>query len=216
MRLIAALGVALAATAAMPALAADLDCQLGVMAGSVFGRSQHVPDGSVPLSDHFNVNGRGVGAQAGCLAARGRARYGFFGDLMDTNAQGNTQALPPNQDGFVHTAFDWLATLRAVAGYDLGSGLTAYLTGGGAMTSVQMRLCKAACSATYSQTMWGLAVGAGMQYRLLRRLSTSVEYLYFHFEDKPFAGSGGAVVGNRDVSVNPNAQVLRVALNFHF
>jgi opacity protein-like surface antigen len=64
--------------------------------------------------------------------------------------------------------------------------------------------------------MWGLAVGAGMQYRLLRRLSTSVEYLYFHFEDKPFAGSGAVVVGNRDVSVNPNAQVLRVALKFHF
>jgi hypothetical protein len=51
MRLIAAFGAALAATAAIPALAADLDCQLGIMAGSVFGRSQHVPDGSAPLSD---------------------------------------------------------------------------------------------------------------------------------------------------------------------
>jgi opacity protein-like surface antigen len=217
MRLIAAFGVALAATAAMPALAADLDCQVGVMAGSVFGRSQHVPDGSAPLSDHFNVNGRGVGAQAGCLAARDRVRYGFFGDLMDTNAQGNTQALPPNQqDGFVHTAFDWLGTLRAVGGYDLGSGFTAYLTGGAAAASVQMRLCKGASCAPSSQTMWGLAVGGGMQYRLLRRLSTSVEYLYFHFEDKPFPRSGIAVVGDRDVAVNPDAHVLRVALHFHF
>jgi opacity protein-like surface antigen len=215
MRLIAALSVALAAAAAVPALAADLDCQLGVMAGSVFGRSQHVPDESVPLSDHFNVNGRGVGVEAGCLAARDRVRFGFFGDLMNTNAQGNTQGLPPNQDGFVHTAFDWLGTLRAVGGYDLDSRWTAYLTGGVAASSVQMSLCKASCSGN-SQTMWGIAGGAGLQYRLLRRVSTSVEYLYFHFEDKPFPRSGRAVVGDKDVSVNPEAQVLRVVLKFHF
>jgi len=215
MRLIAALGCALAAVVAVPALATDLDCQFGITAGSVFGRSQHVPEGGAPFSENFNVNGRASGAEAGCLSAGERWRYGFFGDVMETNAQGSAQGLPPNQDAFVHTAFDWLGTLRGVIGYDFGSRLTGYVTGGVAATSVTMRLCKTSCLVN-SQIMWGIAGGAGFQYRLLRRLSASVEYRFVRLEDKPFPSSGAAVVGDHDVSVNPEAQLLLVGLHFHF
>ena len=202
---------------AAPAMAQS-DCHVGLMAGYVFGRSQHVPDGSVPLTDIFNVEGRGVGAKLGCLRARDGWRYGFAADLMDSNAQGQTQMRDPNQNFFSETSFQWLATLRAVGGYELGSGWTPYLTAGVAAASMQMRLCRVtpAFCTTDSQTFWGLVGGAGVQYRLSRRLSANLEYVYFGFEDKAFPKSGALVAGDKDVSVNPEAHVVRLGLNFHF
>lgn len=54
------------------------------------------------------------------------------------------------------------------------------------------------------------------QYRLLRRMSASLEYLYFGFEEKPFRRSGELVIGDNDVPVNPQVHMLRLGLNFHF
>jgi len=113
------IGTLVLALSVMPALAADLDCQLGVTGGAVYGRSQHVHSSGYEFTDAFNVNGRAAGVQFGCLAVRDRLRYGAALDLMDTNASGNTQERAPNQDFFADTAFDWIATMRAVGGYQL-------------------------------------------------------------------------------------------------
>jgi opacity protein-like surface antigen len=62
--------------------------------------------------------------------------------------------------------------------------------------------------------MWGVVGGVGAQVRLWRRWSLSAEYLAFGFENKdfpapvPFLDRGGGV--------DPQAQVFRAALNFHF
>src|SRR5256885_17084184 len=105
MRLIGTLVLALTA---MPALGADLDCQFGVIGGAVFGRSQHVHSSGFEFTDAFNVNGRGGGAQAGCLAVRERLRYGAMLDLMDTNAKGNAQERAPNQAILAEASLHWL------------------------------------------------------------------------------------------------------------
>ena len=202
---------------AAPAMAQS-DCHVGLMAAYVLGRSQHVPDGSVPLTDTFDVEGRAVGAKLGCLRASGGWRHGFAADLMDSNAKGEAQMLDPNQNFFSETSIEWLGMLRAVGGYEFASGWMPYLTGGVAVASLQMRLCRVtpAFCTTDSQKFWGLVGGAGVQYRLSRRFSANLEYLFFGFEDKPFSKSGTLVVGDKDVSVNPEAHVVRLGLNFHF
>jgi opacity protein-like surface antigen len=200
-----------------PAMA-QADCHIGLMAGHVVGRSQHVPDGSEPLNDTFDVEGRGLGAKLGCLASRGGWRYGFGADLMDSKAKGDAQMHAPNQNFFGETYFEWFGTARAVGGYEFPSGWSTYLTGGLAVASIRLRICQVTPTfcATETQTFWGLTGGAGVQYRFLRRMSASLEYLYFGFEDKPFRRSGALVIGDNDISVNPEAHMVRLGLNVHF
>jgi opacity protein-like surface antigen len=219
MRLIATLGVALAAAAALPATAADLDCQLGLTTGAVYGRSQHVHSSGYAFTDTFDVNGRAGGVQFGCLAARDRVRYGAALDLMDTNARGNSQELDPNQDFFAETAFDWIGTMRAVGGYQLDPRTLVYLTGGLAFSAVQIRVCRvsgpfAGTCAASSANVWGLVGGVGAQVRISRRWSLNAEWLGFGFENKEFPTP--ATFNNREGGVRPEAQVLRAGLNFHF
>ena len=76
------IGTLVLALSVMPALAADLDCQLGVTGGALYGRSQHVHSSGYEFTDAFNVNGRAAGVQFGCLAVRDRLRYGAALDLM--------------------------------------------------------------------------------------------------------------------------------------
>jgi hypothetical protein len=180
-------GTLVLALSVIPALAADLDCQLGVTGGAVYGRSQHVHSSGYEFTDSFNVNGRAAGVQFGCLAVRDRLRYGAALDLMDTNASGNTQEQAPNQDFFAETAFDWIATMRAVGGYQLDPR---------------------------SANVWGVVGGVGTQVRLSRRWSLSAEYLAFGFEKKDFPAP--VPFSDRGGGVDPGAQVLRAALNFHF
>jgi outer membrane immunogenic protein len=218
MRLIATLGVALAAAAALPATAADLDCHLGVTGGAVYGRSQHVASNGGAYTDTFDVNGRAGGLQFGCLAARDRVRYGAALDFMDTNATGNTQELAPNQNFFAETSFDWIATMRGVGGYQLDPRVMIYLTGGVAFSGMQIRVCRvsgpfAGCSPS-SANVWGLVGGIGSQLRISRRWSLNAEWLGFGFENKEFPTP--STFGNRGGGVQPEAQVLRAGLNFHF
>ena len=216
MKWIAALAVAL--VCATPALAADLDCQLGIIGGAIYGRSQHSASNGGDYTDTFDVNGKGAGAQFGCLAARNQLRYGAAADFMSTDATGNAQETEPNTNFRSETAFDWLATMRLIAGYQLDPRTLLYLTGGLAFSSVKIRVCRisgpfAGCSAA-SADVWGLAGGLGAQVRLSRRWSVNAEWLYFGFENKEFPTP--ATFGDRGGGVHPEAHVLRAGLNFHF
>jgi opacity protein-like surface antigen len=219
MKWIATLAVALAAGAALPATAEDLDCRLGVTGGAVYGRSQHVASNGGAYTDTFNVNGRAGGVQFGCLAARDRMRYGAALDFMDTNAKGNAQELDPNQNFFAETSFDWIGTMRGVGGYQIDPRVMIYLTAGVAFSAMQIRVCRvsgpfAGTCAGSSANVWGVVGGVGAQYQVSRRWSLNVEYLAFAFENKEFPTP--ATFGDRGGGVRPEAQVLRAGLNFHF
>jgi len=138
---------------------------------------------------------------------------------MDTNAKGNTQELDPNQNFFAETSFDWIGTMRGVAGYQLDPRIMVYLTGGLAFSGMQIRVCRvsgpfAGSCAGSSANVWGMVGGIGSQLRLSRRWSLNVEYLAFGFENKEFPTP--ASFGDRGGGVRPEAQVLRAGLNFHF
>ena len=196
---------------------AEPDCHLGLMSGYVFGRSQHQPQGAAPLTDTFEVEGRALGARFGCLASRQRWVYGAAADIMHSQAHGDTQELAPNQNFFAETSFEWLGTVRAVAGWQFTPKSVVYLTGGLAATSVKIRVCSTVsgvCGST-SEKLWGVVGGAGARYRLARRLSLDFEYLVFGFEQKGFSAPGPGFA-DREGGVNPEAQLVRLGLNFHF
>ena len=199
-----------------PLMAAERDCHLGIVAGYVFGRSQHVPGGAQPLTDTFDVEGRALGARFGCLAATERWVFGAAADIMDSHAHGRQQELPPNQNFFAETSFEWLGTVRVVGGYRPSPRATVYLTGGLAASSVKIRVChvSGSCGST-SEKVWGVVGGAGARYQLARRLSLDVEYLVFGFEQKGFSAPSGGFA-NREGGVNPEAQLVRAGLSFHF
>jgi opacity protein-like surface antigen len=211
--------VALAGAWAAPAMAAERDCHVGVTLSGVYGSSKHVHSSGFAFTDRFDVNGRGAGAQAGCIAARNRWRYGAVADVTDANARGNTQERAPNADVFATTSIDWLASLRAVGGYQVDSRALIYVTGGLAATSVNIRVCGVSgplagiCGAG-SHGLWGAVGGVGAQYRLSQRWSLSLEYLVFGFEKKGFEVLGA--FQDRKGGVNPAAQVARLGLNVHF
>ena len=207
---------ALIALFSAPLVAAEPDCHLGLMTGYVFGRSQHVPAGAQPLSDTFDVEGRALGARFGCLAVRERWVVGAVADIMDSHAHGTQQELPPNQNFFAETSFEWLATVRVVSGYRFSPRATVYLTGGLAASSVKIRVCFVSgnCGAT-SEKVWGVVGGAGARYQFARRLSLDIEYLVFGFEQKGFSAPAGGFA-DREGGVNPEAQLVRAGLNFHF
>jgi opacity protein-like surface antigen len=207
---------ALIALFSAPLLAAGPDCHLGVVSGYVFGRSQHVPAGAQPLTDTFDVEGRALGARFGCLAVRERWVVGAAVDIMDSHAHGSTQELAPNQNFFAETSFEWLGTVRLVSGYRASPRATLYLTGGLAASSVKIRVCAVTggCGST-SEKVWGVVGGAGARYQFARRLSLDIEYLVFGFDQKGFSAPPGGFA-NREGGVNPEAQLVRAGLNFHF
>jgi opacity protein-like surface antigen len=216
MRLMATLVVALCVVT--PAMAAELDCQLGVTGGAVYGRSQHVASNGGAYTDTFNVKGRAAGAQFGCLAARDRLRYGAALDFMHANATGNAQETAPNQNFLSETSFNWIGTMRVIGGYQLDPRVMIYLTGGVAFSGMEIRVCRmsgpfAGCAGS-SANVWGGVGGVGTQVRLWRRVSLSAEWLYFGFENKAFPTPAG--FGDRGGGVKPEAQMLRAGLNFHF
>lgn len=218
MKGIRAVGFAVAVSAAAPAFAAP-DCYLGLTAASVFGRSQHVHSSRFAFTDTFDVNGRGVGAQFGCLAARDRWLYGAAVDLTDTQAKGNAQELPPNQDIFAETAIEWIGTMRAIGGYQLDSRTMVYLTGGLAFSAMKIRVCGvtgpfAGTCGVSSENLWGVVGGVGARVQLWRRWSLNAEYLAFGFENKEFPRPGA--FSDRGGGIRPEAQLLRAGLSFHF
>jgi opacity protein-like surface antigen len=219
MKAIGTVLIMLASASAAPAMAAERDCHIGLSASGVYGKSQHVHSTGFAFTDKFDVNGRGVGAEIGCLAARNRWRYGAVADVTDTNAKGTTQERAPNSEVFASTAIDWLASVRAVGGYQLDSRALVYLTGGLAVSSVNIRVCAVSgplagtCSVD-AQRLLGAVGGVGAQYRLSPRWSLGLEYLVFGFEKKGFEVLGA--FQDRKGGVNPTAQVARVGLNLHF
>ena len=213
------IGTLVLALCALPALGQGLDCQVGVLGGAVYGRSQHVHSSGYEFTDPFDVNGPAAGAGFGCLAARNRFRYGAALDFMHTNAVGNTQERAPTEDLFAETAFDWLATMRVIGGYQLDPRVMLYVTGGLGFSAMKIRVCAvsgpgAGVCGTSSANLWGLVGGVGAQVRLWQHWSLSAEYIGFAFENKDFPAPLPYL--DRGGGVRPEAHVLRAALNFHF
>jgi opacity protein-like surface antigen len=213
------LAIALATGWITPALAAE-DCQFDLLLGGVWGQSQHTQANGATLTDKFDLRGSAAGAGFGCTwAARGRWVTGFAADWMHTTGNGHAQELAPNTNFTSETDFDWVSTLRLVAGYRNGPG-TLYVTAGGAASPVKAKVCPTGATnincAIQSQTLYGVVGGFGAKWQLAKHWSVRSELLFFGFEKRGFLDPPPAGFADRGGGLEPELRLARVGLSFHF
>jgi outer membrane immunogenic protein len=167
-----------------------------------------------PITDNFDVNGFIGGGTGGCQYQAGVWVIGIEGDGGVSNKDGQHFDLPPFGVGpftntFVsQTTERWTATARLRLGYAVDKWLL-YVTGGGAWAGVEATTWFAGVPGAANivaaggvpsihdkKTMFGYAVGAGMEYALGYGWSIKSEYLYMDFRSKDFFNPGVATVPN--------------------
>ncbi len=220
MKRIAALGVLIAGFASVPALAAD-DCHVDLLLGGIYGQSQHIHSSNTPITDKFDLRGPAAGAGFGCMWFRNRWATGVTGDFMHTTGKGHSQDKAPFNTSFTsYTELEWLSTLRLVVGYQSNRGNMIYVTGGAAAAPVKAKVCPTGASgsacAVESQTLYGLVGGFGAQWQFARHWSVSSEFLLFGFEKRPYMNPPAPGFADRGGGLEPEVQLARIALSFHF
>lgn len=145
-----------------------------------------------PGSYSTPVSGYEVGALVGYNTTWSGVLAGVEADLSlpQTRFISGFQSLAGEAELDIKTRY--LATLRARFGVAAGDFLL-YGTAGGAMANITSRLDATVGSTSYSShdgdTVYGYALGAGIEYAFLERMSLRAEYLYTAFVT---AGLGNA------------------------
>jgi outer membrane immunogenic protein len=181
-----------------------------------------------PATRVVSVDSDGVlgGVQAGYNWQINSFVLGLVADVTVPNLSGRfsdpLSGPPPGPPYTVSSKIDWMATLRARAGFLLTPGLLAYAHGGLAVADVNgswIALPPGGGPGPWqgrgSATRAGWTVGAGVEYRLARNISAFVEYAYADFGDYSFAnrpGRGPAVSYRHTSEVHS----VKLGLNYAF
>ena len=178
----------------------------GVIAGSGFG------DTTFSGGQSATVSGNGLlgGVTAGANMQYDQFVYGVEGDLAWDELAGSATCGTTS----CNTDHDWNGTLRARVGYAIDPVLV-YATGGLAAAGINTGVSTAVAgtTGTYSDTYYGLTVGAGVEAAITEQLSAKAEYAYTDFGDR-VAPAGTLAATNTTVS--PSNHAIKVGLNFHF
>jgi outer membrane immunogenic protein len=176
------------------------------------------------LNGSIDVEGFLLGGQAGYDFDFGNGMVlGVAGDMSWAGMDGDTcvedapgcDGSPDDSYGFAET--NWIATVRARAGFSTGSALF-YGTGG-------LAIADADASATFiegpadprrsdSNTHLGWVIGAGAEYRLTGNMSFGAEYLHVELgrEDYTMRGTAVDVLSDSDLTLD----IVRASLNYRF
>jgi outer membrane immunogenic protein len=226
--------------AGLPALAFAGDDQTGPVSwtGAYAGASGGFANGTTRVTPTgllaeyagpFSLHLRGglAGGQAGydvqlnnniVLGAAGDMSWSQI-DAKKCAEQGNAACVLPN-DSFAEGKINWLATIRAKAGYAVSPGILIYGTGGLAIarTHGEDTYVDGVHNAEADATQTGWTAGAGADYRLTDSLMLGLEYLYAdlghqHSDYTNPAIFDGTVIGS-DSHVTLN--IFRVSLSYRF
>jgi len=104
---------------------------------------------------------------------------------------------------------DWLASIRARAGYSFDRVLL-FGTGGVAFTRADADVNLGGVVFAGHENYTGWTIGGGAEYAFTDNLIGRAEYRYYDFSDKDLDGPGG--LG----SVSPDAQTLTVGIAYKF
>lgn len=202
----------LAAGWAVSAQAQDSDCAVTLLAGAVYGHSQHSQDTHITTA--FPIDGNGAGLAFGCRLRNGPWIGGIEADYMKTSTKGSTM-----DTGFLsETEVENTGTLRLVGGFMLRPKLLLYLTGGFSSASVKANVCSTTSCSSETHRLYGGVFGGGFEYLFTQQLSARLEALWFGLDNKayfnpPPPGSG---IINRSGGVSPDIQTIRAGLSWHF
>jgi len=166
----------------------------GAHVGFMFGNA------SATLSDPIGIGSQSAttpysalfgGVQAGWqYVFASRLMLGIEADLSFPNYEESSKVLSyrATPTGYASEEYEWLASLRGRAGYDIGSW-TPFLTGGLAWMSARysrVDLTTGNEDANPSNIRVGWTAGAGLDWRLDSRWSARAEYLFTSFNPSGF------------------------------
>ena len=160
---------------------------------------------------------------AGFSAQHGAFVFGLEGDISFSEiGQTDVQDLSDFSVIWAHD-INWLATLRARAGYAWENSLV-YVTGGAAFAEFELGMGIVDVPGLWaadSETYTGFAVGAGYEHSLGQNWSIKLDYLYAGF-DKEVSMLGTATKGADSISFVTdgagidNLHIFRAGVNYRF
>lgn len=124
--------------------------------------------------------------------------------------------------GSIESELDWLATVRGRAGYLLTPNLLVFATGGAAFsemdvtlnTSTTVRTTTTSRNSSDQKSLFGFAVGGGVETEIFPRLFLTGEYLYVQFQDQDFdLALEGSTPG---IELGTDIHVARIGLSYKF
>lgn len=140
-----------------------------------------------------SVNGLFGGAQIGFNVQHDAVVFGVEADIQ---ASGLSQTVTGTT-----VSLDYLGTVRARVGVDVGNGILPYLTAGLAYGQARVDV-----PPVETQFHSGWAVGGGVEFKLQEAVSLKTEYLYVDLGERAYAGGNAGLRGH----------TFRVGANFHF
>ena len=176
------------------------------------------------LDGSIDVEGFILGGQAGYDFDLGNGMVlGVVGDMSWSDMDGDTcvndapGCIGDPDDSYATAEINWLATIRARAGFTTGSMLI-YGTGG-------LAIADADSSATFiegpadpersdSNTHLGWVIGAGAEFKVSENMSLGAEYLHVDLGSEEYAMRGTAVdvLSDADLTLD----IVRASLNYRF
>jgi outer membrane immunogenic protein len=176
------------------------------------------------LNGSIDVDGFLLGGQAGYDFDFGNGMVlGAVGDMSWSDMDGDTcvndapGCVGDADDSYGFAEINWIATVRARAGFSTGPALF-YGTGG-------LAIADAEASATFiegaadprrsdSNTHLGWVIGAGAEYRMGENMSLGAEYLHVELgrEDYTMRGTGVDILSDSDLTLD----IVRAAVNYRF
>ncbi|MCB1475214.1 MAG: porin family protein [Rhodobiaceae bacterium] len=190
----------------------------------------------VPGAYTIGPDGFLAGGQAGFNFQHEGFVFGIEADISYSGLEGSASAAgsvtsggPPVTSQFfslLTQQVDWLATVRARVGHEIGETALIYITGGLAMGEVadySLMSFTSVGTSTYigwaRDTKTGWTIGAGGEMQLSERVSVRGEYLFYDLGDTTVIGP---LVGN---PLNPtptrtifdhSGHIARLGVNFRF
>jgi outer membrane immunogenic protein len=177
----------------------------GVHASLIGGYSQIGVDGN---QDDSPVQYPDDGVSAGMAVGVGLGYQHDLGDIVlgvdgDISALTNSEQLTMKDT--VEADYDWFATARATAGFDLG-GTLIYGTGGLAVLGADY----SGGGDTQQQEFYGWTAGAGIEHMASDLVSVKLEGLYADFGSEQFG------LSDTDTTIDNDMWVVRGGISLHF
>lgn len=156
-----------------------------------------------------DIDGFGGGAQAGFNYQFEQFLIGVEADITGFDADGEVFNIrnPSNSEG-ITVDLDWLATLRARAGFVFGS-LLVYGTGGFAWGGGDSDYFGLGNPPGTDLSLSGYTIGGGAEYLLNDRLSVKAEYLYVDLDEDDL----NAPFEYTDAGIEAN--IVRLGVNYN-
>jgi outer membrane immunogenic protein len=179
---------------------------MGVNGGYSFQNNHKVTDNADGSTVKFNgASGYVVGGQVGYDHQIQSFVLGLASDLDYSGVKKTFHPAGSSANYRATVSSDYVGTLRARFGYLFTNDLLAYVTGGGALSHMKLKDTE---TGAQSKTFYGYVVGAGLEYRFTKNISSFTEYRYYSFQEKNLSVFG--------VKTKPDNSEIRIGVNYRF